>query len=137
MSRVAKAEGVSTSTLSRWCKAADPPIVWDRTPTAAANEAVTVDMKARRLAIAEGLLDDVDKIRGMFFAGIPRAHFSVTLGRQEYEAPPSPSELQSLLIAAGIGLDKHLILTKFDTDDRDLPAVDAWLEHILTDGDTP
>lgn len=124
---VAREFGVSPSTVTRICREATPPITFDRTATAVAVEAQVTDMKARRARLAEGMLDDVDKIRGMLFTDQRRVHMSVTNGEQEFWSPPSPGELRDLLTATGIAIDKHLVLVREDSDDRDLPAVEVFL----------
>lgn len=128
---IARALGVARSTVSRWCAAADPPVTFDRTRTRAATEARTVDAKARRAAISGGLLDAVDTIRAQLFAERTRVHYSVTEGRQEYTAPPTPGEIRDLAVTLGVLLDKHLVLDRHDSDDRDLPAVDKWIAWAL------
>lgn len=124
---VAREFGVSPSTVSRICSEATPPITFDRTATAVAVEAHMDDMKARRAALARGMLDDVDRIRGMFFTDQRRVHMSVTMGEVEYWTPPTPGELRDLLTATGIAIDKHLVLVREDSDERDLPAVEVFL----------
>lgn len=124
---IAKLCHVSPSTVSLVCSSARPPISFDRTATATAVKAITTDLKARRAQIAEGLLDDLDRIRTMMFSEVERHHFSVTKGDETYHASASAGEIKDLFIAAGIALDKHLLLVRTDSDDRDLPAVDQWL----------
>lgn len=126
---IAKLVGISTSTVSR-IMVEDGPADFSWTAAAQARTASTVavlDAKARRQNLAGGLLDDLDKIRGMFFGDIERVHFSVTLGKSSYTSPANAGELKDLAIAFGVLVDKHLVLTRADTDDRDLAAVDQWL----------
>lgn len=132
-SGIARALGVSRSTVSRWCSQADPPVTFDRGATRAATAARVEDAKARRARISTGLLDDVDALRVQLFAERTRVHYSVTEGRQEYTAPPTPGELRDLAVSLGVLLDKHLALARFDSDDRELPAVDQWIAAMLGD----
>lgn len=128
---IAKLVGLSPSTVSRICAEAVPPITFDRSKVAVAIEANTIDVKARRAALSIGLLDDLDRLRKMMFEPTTRVHFSVTNGREEYEAQPSSGEIKDLFIAAGIAIDKHLVLVRTDSDDRDLPAVDQWISAMM------
>lgn len=127
---VARRVGISTSTVSRICAAASPPITFDRTLIREAQEARTVDLKARRQAIAQGLLDDVDRLRTMLFEPVERTHMSVTLGEQKYMAAPAAGEIKDLLIGAGIALDKHVALVKHDSEGVDLTGLDAFLAML-------
>lgn len=128
---IAREVGIGTSTVSRICATAQPPITFAREHVKAATEAKVLDAKARRAQLADDLLGDVTKLRGMLFEQVSRVHFSVTNGREEYEGPLSPGEMKDLATTFGILLDKHAMLVKFDTDDRDLPAVDAWLAAMM------
>lgn len=123
---IARELGISPSTVSRHV----PPGTFDRSSTMAATEAVVADAKTRRAGISTGLLDDVVKLRGMMFEQVERVHFSVTNGEERYMAGLVPGEMKDLAIALGVLLDKHLALVKHDSDDRDLPAVDKWLEAM-------
>lgn len=127
---IAREVGVSPSTVSNLCASAKPPIHFDRSATKVAVQAAVLDAKARRGQISEGLLDDVTTIRARLFSPIERTHHSVTDGTVRYEAPPTPGEIRELATALGILLDKHLVLVKTDSDDRDLPALDAWLDSL-------
>lgn len=128
---IAAKVSVSASTVSKVCRNAEPPITFDRARTKAATQARVEDAKAHRTRIARGLLTDADTIRTQLFEQRTRVHYSVTGGRQEYTAPPTPSELRELAVAFGVLLDKHLALARFDSDDRDLPAVDRWIARML------
>lgn len=130
-SGIARALGVARSTVSRWCAAADPPVTFDRARTRAATEARTEDAKARRARISDGLLDDVETLRAQLFTERTRVHYSVTGGRQEYTAPPTPDEIRNLVVSLGVLLDKHIVLARHDSDDRDMPAVDQWIAAML------
>lgn len=128
---IAREVGVSPSTVTKVCDTARPPITFDRTATATAVEARATDLKARRQALATGLLDDVERLRGMLFSDIERKHMSVTNGEVTYYTKPVPGEIKDLLIAAGIGIDKHLTLVRHDTDGVDLQGLDLFLAHLI------
>lgn len=127
---IARAFEVSPSTVSNICKQAQPPILWDRSNQEAAARAVSIDAKVRRQRIGEGLLDDVDRLRAMLFAERTR----LTRDGREVQIAPDPQDIKNLLIALGIAIDKHAMLSRFDSDDRDLSSVDAWLAHITGEG---
>lgn len=127
---IAKEVGVSPSTVSRICAAADPPVTFDRSATAAATEARQADLKDLRGDLSRALLDDVAKIRERFWAPMARSH--VAFGEvTRWESPADPSELRNLAIAAGVLIDKHIALVRIDSGDRDLSAVDLWLGAML------
>lgn len=127
---IAKEFGVAPSTVTRIFQRADPPIVVDRSKTAPATEARIEDMKARRAKIAEQALDEVTRMLGL----LTQPHTVIgwhqgTAGEHVIDRPTS-SDVKNYAIAIGIMLDKHQQLARFDSDDRELSAVDAWLDHI-------
>lgn len=124
---VARRVDVSTATVSRICKAAVPPVTFDRTKIAQATDAKVQDAKARRAAISEGLLDDLGKIRDMLFTEQDRVMVTKDGDVVNYQAKPDAGDLRNLMTAIGIALDKHVVLARFDSDDRDLPAVEVFL----------
>lgn len=129
---IAKLLGISTSTVSK-ILAEDGPegFSWTATAAKVAQEVAVLDAKARRQKLAGELLDDLDAIRARFFdMPMERTAFSVALGVTRWESPATPNELKDLAIAFGVLVDKHLVLVKADTDDRDLNAVDAWIEAM-------
>lgn len=128
---IAREVGISPSTVTSICAAARPPITFDRSATKVAVEAAVADAKARRAKLANGLLDDADKLRDMFFKDREQVHYSVTLGEQRYSTPPSPSDIREMITAFGIAVDKHLVLVRHDADDSDLPAVDKFIAAML------
>lgn len=136
---IAKLCSLSPSTVSRIVAEDGPPeFSWVNAAAAlVAVEVAVLDAKARRQNLASGLLDDLDKIRGMFFSPIERVHFSVTNGRESYEGTASAGELKDLSIAFGVLVDKHLVLTRADTDDRDLSAVDEWMDAMTAEPEVP
>lgn len=47
---------------------------------------------------------------------------------------PPPRARRDLILGAMALVDRHARLAAMDSGDRDLSAVDQWLEHILKDG---
>lgn len=128
---IAREVGIARSTVGRICT--DAGISFDRSATAVAVEAHRIDLKAERTALAgetaqraRAILDKLD-----------RPH--VVVGWYQGEAfehelaGPTSGDARNLAIAAAVLVDKHLALVKHDSDDRDLPAVDRWLAHMLGD----
>lgn len=129
---IAKECGVSASSVSRICKTAEPPITFDRARTKAATEAKTADDRARRVAIASGLLDDVEAVRGQLFAVRDRVYFDPKSGMTiDYAAPLTPGEFRDMAVGLGVLLDKHLAVIKTDSDDREMSAVDKFISWAL------
>lgn len=126
--KVATEAGVSRSTVKRVCEEDAPDVTWDRSAVAAAVEAHAIDMKAWRQEEAAHLLVDMRRTRqSLFGTKMERTHYSVSNGLQRWEAAATPSEMKDLAIAFGILTDKHMALARFDSDDRELPALDQWL----------
>lgn len=134
-SAIARQVGISGSTVGRICAAAKPPISFDRSKTKAAVAAHTIDLKARRVELAGLLVQDAYDLRARAWA-----EKSVTIMTPEMaEKGMEPAtftveregrEVQSFFTSLGIALDKHLVLVRHDSDDRDLNAVDAWIAHV-------
>jgi transposase-like protein len=127
---IAREFGCSPSTVTAIAREQGIEDAFDRTASAAATEAVEIDNRSRRVALAKGMLDDVDKLRAMLFEPVDRVHYSVTNGEVHYETAPSPDELRNLFTSIGIAIDKHLVLDRADSDDRDLPAVEIFLRGM-------
>ena len=134
--KVAAATGVSRATVAKVCAAAKPPITFDRAKTAAAVEAHKIDLKARRVELTEMLLNDAFTLRQMAFD-----KREVTIMTEEmaekgmepvvFEVANGSADVKNLFTAVGIAVDKHLVLVKVDSDDRDLPAVEQWLLAMM------
>lgn len=128
---VARECGVSPTTVARVCAAAKPPITFDRTATAQATEAKLVDLKVRRAALSQRAVDEVDRLFGLLTTPHEITHWDKDgfIHRAQIELPSS-GDVKNYATAIGILLDKHLALVKHDSDDRDKPAVDKWLEAM-------
>lgn len=127
---IAKEFGCAPSTVTRIFQRADPPIVVDRSKTAPATEARIEDMKARRARIAEQALDEVTRIIGLLNSPHVVVGWHQGAAAEHTVDRPNPADVKNYAIALGILIDKHQQLARFDSDDRDLSAVDAWLDHI-------
>lgn len=130
--RIAKDCGVSPTTVSRICAEAKPPISFDRTATAAATAALVVDLKAQRASIAAKTVEEVHRLFGLLDAPHEVIHWDKDgfMHRGEIERPTS-GDVKNYATAIGILTDKHLALIRHDADDRDLPAVDKWLNAMM------
>lgn len=123
---IAKACHVSPSTVSRFAPAGS----FDRSATAVAVQARTQDLKALRAVEALASIELATKLRGLMFE---ERTVRTTDGQGtvvEYQLEPSARDWKDTMTAYGIALDKHLVLVRHDSDDRDLPAVDKWLEAM-------
>lgn len=128
---VAREAGVSTSTVTKVCSEARPPITFDRSATKVAVEARVVDLKARRVELAQLMLETAFTLHGKLFEQRTVSTTDGSGGVVSYEVDPTAKDWQATLTAIGIATDKHLLLVRTDSDDRDLPAVDAWLQLTL------
>ena len=122
---------VSPSTVTRVCAEAKPPISFDRTATAAATQAVVDDLKARRAEMAADVLDQARKVLDKFSAQHTVVGWYQGAAFEHVIDGPQSGDVKNYAIALGVLLDKHLVLVKHDSDDRDLPAVDQWLASML------
>jgi hypothetical protein len=83
------------------------------------------------MALSTAILDDVDKMRERLFAEYLVRSLDRDGNTVELMALPTARDWRDTLTAIGIGIDKHIVLTRHDSDDRDLPAVDAWLAAMM------
>lgn len=106
----------------------------DRTQTAAANEARRVDAKARRTAIAEGLLDDAEKLRAQLFA--PTVAFNFGGKDNTYEEhhldEPTFTDKLKIVQAVGVAVDRHIKLVEHDSD-TGISEATSMLEQLFTE----
>lgn len=127
---IAKEMGRSKQTISKWAKTLG--LSWDRAETAKAAQAKHVDNKVRRAALEERLLCEaalfLDKIH------LPSIVFSFGGQYNEYaehklDNPPI-NDQKSLIQSASTALTAANKLHELNSDGKDLPAVDAWLEAM-------
>lgn len=109
---------------------------FDRTRTAKAAEAVHVDNKARRAALEERLLNEaalfLDKLH------LPSIVFSFggqfnEYAEHELDKPPIGDQ-KALIQSASTAITAANRLHELNSEGRDLPAVDAWLEAMTGGG---
>lgn len=127
---IARDAGVSGYTVTKVCR--EEGLSFDREATKAATEAKVVDNRARRVAAIARFYDQTDKV----FDRLDRERHQlkeVSAGKLvEYESEDLPAQdLRALLQAANTAITSAVKLEQVDVDDRDLPAVDAWLASLL------
>lgn len=128
---IATEMGRSKNTISRHGEMLG--LTWDRRRTAKAAEAVHVDNKARRarieerlLAKAEMLLDETEQGELVFgFGGADYVYNSRHLDNMTARSK------KDLIQAAASALVAANRLHEINSEGRDLPAVDAWLDAML------
>jgi len=133
--KVAAAAGVSRSTVAKVCREARPPISFDRSKANAAIEAHQIDLKARRIELSQLLVQDAFDLRLKAWSKKEVTICTPEMAEEgrdpvTFEVDREGKEVQSFFTSLGIVLDKHLVLTRHDSDDRDLNAVDAWIAHV-------
>jgi hypothetical protein len=129
---IAKALGLSTSTVTRIVQEDGPEgFTWlAQAAAVTAQRSQSLDLRTRRAGISAGLVDDVERMRRMLWQPMERSH--VAFGEvTRWESPPDPNELRNIAIALGVLVDKHLVLARFDGDDLNVSAVDAWLDSVM------
>ena len=124
--------GVSTSTVSKICAEAKPPITFNRAATKAATEARVIDLKAQRAEISEKAVAEVFRLFGLLTSAHEVIHWDKDgrIHRASIKRPTS-GDVKNYITSIGILTDKHLAILKNDSDDRDLPAVEAWLAAMM------
>ena len=129
---IARELGVSPSSVSTWCHAAEPPVTFDRSASAVAVEARSADAKVARAELAASVLSEARRLVGLMSAPATVHTFDRdgVLRTGTLDAPPA-GDVRNYAVAAGVLVDKHLALVRQDSDDRDLPAVEAWLRAMM------
>lgn len=124
---VAREFGVSPSTVSRICREATPPITFDRSATSAAVEAHARDLKAQRATLAQDVLDEARAVLAKFQQQHVKIGWYQGMASEHIMDGPESGDVKNYAIALGVLVDKHLVLVREDSDDRDLPAVEVFL----------
>lgn len=130
LNAIAKELGRSTDTISRWADKLE--LSFDRSATAKAAEAKHVDNKSRRanleerlLAKSEDMLDQLDQPALVYsFGGADNRYAEHLLEK------PDPVAQKHIIQALSTALTAANKLHDMNSDGRDLPAVDAWLEAM-------
>jgi hypothetical protein len=131
---IAKLVKLSPSTVSRICAEASPPITFDRSATAVAVAAHQVDLKAKRAELSVRLVGEIEHVLERLHQPHKVIGWYEGFASEHTIDLPTSGDVKNYATSLGILLDKHLALVKHDSDDRDLPAVDRWLEAMLTEG---
>lgn len=122
--------GRSKQTISKWAKSLG--LEWDRTSTAKAAEAVHVDNKARRVALEERLLVEASNVLDQLWG--PSIVFSFGGPENMYSEHildrPQFGDQKAIMQTASTALTSANKLHDMNSDGRDLPAVDAWLQAM-------
>lgn len=129
---IAKLVGISPSSVSRICKRAEPPILFQAKMPPEAVAALEDDLKARRARISSMAVTEVERL----FTLLTAEHEVIHWDREGFMhrgtiSSPTSGDVKNYATTIGILLDKHAMLTRFDSDDRDLPAVDKWLAAMV------
>lgn len=137
---IAKEVGVASSSVGRIVREEWPDFDWGdaAAQTAKAAAAHTDDLKAARASLAADTLAEARRLLGLLTAPHEVIHWDKDGGlhRGTIERPTS-GDVKNYAIAIGVLTDKHLTLVRADSDDRDLPAVDLFLAHIMGGGKVP
>lgn len=127
--QIARELGRSASTVGRIADGLG--LSWDRTATAAATAARTVDLAARRAHLAALLIEDAiemrDRYRSPYVVKAVTAEGDIVSMR--YDLPPA-AETRNLVTALAVLVDKHLALVKADADESGGAEVDRWLKAM-------
>lgn len=128
---IAKEMGRSKEMISRHAKLIG--LQWDRSRTAKAAEAAHIDGKARRVHIEERLLDKVTRLLddvdgGETVYGFGGADYVYNSRWHDKLTARSTKDLMQAIGSALVSANK---LHELNSEGRDLPAVDAWLDAML------
>ena len=128
--KVAAECGVSRKKVRDICAAARPPILFDRSIMQAAVSAHQIDMKSVRMGLSEKAIVEVERLFTLFTAQHEVINWHEGIMSTGVTSGPTSGDMKNYATSIGILIDKHLILVRHDSDDRDLNAVDAWITHI-------
>lgn len=133
---IARQLGVTPSTISAWAKLHSLP--FDRRQTDLATRAHTIDLRADALLLAQKAMvaahDAVNRLDGQYtLRELGRAE-GKDAGDEWHELTidHAPIEVvRNAVVIAGIAIDKALKVSAALDEGEDLPAVDAWLAHMV------
>lgn len=129
---IAKQLGISTWSVSKICAEAKPPITFDRSAIKAATEARAIDLKAERAKISELAVAEVQRLFRLLVSPHEVIHWDKEgfMHRGVIDRPTS-GDVKNYATAIGILTDKHLVITRHDTDGvAELSDFDAFLDHL-------
>jgi len=98
-----------------------------------ATEAREIDLKAKRSEISTKAVVEIERLFGLLTAEHEVFHWDTKTGfmtRDKIERPTS-ADVKNYATSIGILIDKHLVLLRADSDERDLPAVEQWLAVMM------
>ena len=128
--KVAAECGVTRRTVRDLCASARPPISFDRSAVKIATDAHQLDMKRVRMGLSEKAIVEVERLFTLFTAKHDVINWHEGIMSTGVTSGPTSGDMKNYATSIGILIDKHLILVRHDSDDRDLNAVDAWITHI-------
>jgi hypothetical protein len=114
---IATAMERSPSVISSRAKKHDPPLLFERAQTAAANEARRVDAAKLRLDLELGLVEDAMRLRGRLFAPVTVFEW----GGKDHDyaeksiEQPLPADQLKLMQAIGAAVDRSLKIAEHET----------------------
>jgi IS30 family transposase len=128
---IARELGRAAQTVSQVCKRMG--LTFDRKQTAAANAAASVDMAARRNALATNLLADAERIREQLWAPTTVYNFGGKDNNyNERVFPEAPADVKrTLMQTATTAVNAHLRLVDYAARDSHDEARDVVLQFAL------
>jgi transposase-like protein len=131
----ARETGISAGQVSTIAKAEG--LTFDRAPLKAQTEARMIDLKAKRAEIALQAAEEVQRLFGLLTAEHEVTHWDKDGIFHSATIPkPTSGDVRNYATAIGILTDKHLVLVRHDSDERDIPAVEKWLQAMMGAGET-
>ena len=131
---VEKLLGIPKGTVTRWAKEAGVETVSVST-TREATQAASVYAKSRRQELTGLLLEDAHRLREQLWQPSRLVNFGGkdnTLAETMLDEPLFVDK-KNIMSAVGMAVDRVMKLEAVDSNDRDMPAVDAWLSHMMGD----
>lgn len=130
--QIERETGRSRTTVSNICAAAG--VSFDRSATKAAVAAKRVDNAARRTELSRRLLEQAHDLLDR----IHKPHLVFNFNKDgEYTEVlldgPTTGDIRNLMVSAGIAVQRHAELERFDAEVDGLAAVDQWLRSMVTD----
>ena len=123
---------VSVSTVTAIAQAEGLGDAFDRTRTAAATKAKSIDCRAAREQLKEDLLGDAQRLRARAWAEY-EVVVSTPKGAQTVILPVPPlTDVRAAYSAMATAIDKALRLEQYDAaDESGASAVDEWLRTLV------
>jgi hypothetical protein len=125
---IAKAHGVSVSSVTKIAKTAGLEHAWRRTQTASASRAKTVDNRSRRAALSAAMLNDAERIRLRVWE--PTFVVTATGAKVDVDVPVA-ADVRQLVSAVTAYVKSSLEIDAKDAESEQHAAVDAWLREVI------